>query len=766
MPQKVAPTMTNGAKPTLTMAAVDAHRGRRINGTKPTLTTAVSGRLQSMMSNGTKPTLTVAVSGKHQSVMSSPSPAVLARRKQSLLDIIDTQKVSSDHQKMADAPWYILRPTSKFASYWDMVTTLALVFTALVTPFEVAFLPPAETLDDGLFWVNRIVDLVFIFDMTFQFCMMYPVRTDGGSGTSWEYRLKFIALHYAKTWLVPDFASIFPSVFDIEPVARAYIHGADDGGAPREVRIMRIVRVTRLLKLLRLVRSSRLVTRWRTRISMTLSTMTVIQLAVGGLIVCHWVACTLALQAVLSANRLHSWYGAFGWCTYGGEVSNVAAPEEHPVFVDEGVCAAVGALYLVSLHWAFGIMSGFFSDPHEGPFSGDQWPVIDRPVDLGGERFSTGEMFVNLVLLVFGALMWAYVTAKIVDIIVNANPDGTAFKNRMDDLNRFISFYDMPGETAQRCREYFYETRYARAAEARRAIVSELSGDMQETVSELINARWLNSVSFFRGMTSPDGDVLVKPVQRSFLAKVATMLSTDVFIPMERPPSGRLYVIHKGSARFKGLVRSEGFSWGALDVMLPNAPLVKRATAVTYLHVLWVDGPTLRDLAKRFPQSDRSLRQWTLFNGVKEYMLDNLRRASDEERRAAREGVPYTPSGQGSPNPRQSMMGEPNQRPDEAPKTIEELHGQLLTLFKGVDARFEALERLVGGREAEWPRLPPRAPPPPPSLPPIAPRTIRSAPAPPVPRPPPRGGPLEPIPLPQPPAPRRLSSIGGAKRSE
>ena len=103
-----------------------------INGTKPTLTTAVSGRLQSIMSNGTKPTLTIAVSSK-QPVMASPSPAVLARRKQSLLDIIDTQKVSSDHQKMADAPWYILRPTSRFASYWDMVTTLALVFTALVT---------------------------------------------------------------------------------------------------------------------------------------------------------------------------------------------------------------------------------------------------------------------------------------------------------------------------------------------------------------------------------------------------------------------------------------------------------------------------------------------------------------------------------------------------------------------------------------------------------------------------------------------------------
>ena len=55
--------------------------------------------------------------------------------------------------------------------------------------------------------------------------------------------------------------------------------------------------------------------------------------------------------------------------------------------------------------------------------------------------------------------------------------------------------------------------------------------------------------------------VIVPPVEAAFLAKVATMLTSVVVAPMEQPPSGRLYVICKGSARYRGSVRAPGFCW-------------------------------------------------------------------------------------------------------------------------------------------------------------------------------------------------------------
>ena len=61
-------------------------------------------------------------------------------QKMMIKDIVDAQIVDELHAAIARAPWYILRPTMRFMSAWDVVTTIALLFTAAVTPYEVTFL--------------------------------------------------------------------------------------------------------------------------------------------------------------------------------------------------------------------------------------------------------------------------------------------------------------------------------------------------------------------------------------------------------------------------------------------------------------------------------------------------------------------------------------------------------------------------------------------------------------------------------------------------
>ena len=50
--------------------------------------------------------------------------------------------------------------------------TIALFFIALVTPFEVAFLPAADSPTEPLFLINRLLDLVFTFDLGLNFFIM------------------------------------------------------------------------------------------------------------------------------------------------------------------------------------------------------------------------------------------------------------------------------------------------------------------------------------------------------------------------------------------------------------------------------------------------------------------------------------------------------------------------------------------------------------------------------------------------------------------
>ena len=70
--------------------------------------------------------------------------------------ITDTAILATRQAKQINKPWYQIDPRkSKVMGYWDSITGLALIFTALVTPFEVAFLEAAESAGEPMFIVNR-----------------------------------------------------------------------------------------------------------------------------------------------------------------------------------------------------------------------------------------------------------------------------------------------------------------------------------------------------------------------------------------------------------------------------------------------------------------------------------------------------------------------------------------------------------------------------------------------------------------------------------
>jgi len=57
-----------------------------------------------------------------------------------------------------DAAWFILDPKSSALKRWDIFVMLLLLYTAVVTPYEVAFVEPEL---DFWFFLNRFIDLSF-----------------------------------------------------------------------------------------------------------------------------------------------------------------------------------------------------------------------------------------------------------------------------------------------------------------------------------------------------------------------------------------------------------------------------------------------------------------------------------------------------------------------------------------------------------------------------------------------------------------------------
>ena len=57
---------------------------------------------------------------------------------------------------------------------WDLVGAIMLAYTAIVTPYEVAFLGLSQTMLEPRFIINRFIDVFFVLDMVVQLFVMYP----------------------------------------------------------------------------------------------------------------------------------------------------------------------------------------------------------------------------------------------------------------------------------------------------------------------------------------------------------------------------------------------------------------------------------------------------------------------------------------------------------------------------------------------------------------------------------------------------------------
>ena len=200
--------------------------------------------------------------------------------------LFDYQERMRNREQQANVrKWFLIDPrTSNIMRNWDMVTSVALVFTAIFTPVEVGFMQiPEDRWSDGLFLANRLIDCVFLIDMAMQFMIMcvgahrlpplivilptaqqftdvhlpaapssrtrrYPTSDLSSPTARWVTDRRKIACHYlSSAWLPVDIISIGVSGFDIF---------APTDGPLAKFKGFRAIRVLRLVKLVRLINAS------------------------------------------------------------------------------------------------------------------------------------------------------------------------------------------------------------------------------------------------------------------------------------------------------------------------------------------------------------------------------------------------------------------------------------------------------------------------------------------------------------------------------
>jgi hypothetical protein len=137
----------------------------------------------------------------------------------------------------------------QFYQLWALAVAFFTFATAVVTPFEVAFVRD----DAVLVYLNMILDTFFWCDMGVNFRLSFEIYDRKKGGLRYVDSSSEIVKHYVTGWFLLDFLSVFP--FGLLGI----------GGVSK----MRLLRCCRLVKLLRLLRGSRVITHLQKQLSVS-----------------------------------------------------------------------------------------------------------------------------------------------------------------------------------------------------------------------------------------------------------------------------------------------------------------------------------------------------------------------------------------------------------------------------------------------------------------------------------------------------------------
>jgi len=455
---------------------------------------------------------------------------------------------------------------------------MSLLFTAVVTPVEVAFLDEGEYITP-LFFINRVVDLAFILDMIISFNLAF--QQPPSKGGAWVYNRVSIVRHYVFGWFVIDLFSVLPfflmSLNYSDPWGNSVAIDSSEvigpGNMWRSAVLLRVARLLRMLKLMRIFKASRVIERNLLDVAlhrweMTYSMLKILKLICLLCVFAHFQACVWGLFSAWMDPP--NWIAAFD-ADYIARGENGDEPP-HPL-----------DRYAAALYWSVMTLTSIGY--------GEMTPL------------NTVERWLCSVYMLFSGVVWTYVIGSVAAIATTLNPNQIAHENTMDQLNYFMRERQLPRGMRMTLRDFFMASRRVNQLNSDGELLDKMSPLLQGSVALAANKQWIDQIWFLRDIGATRAGI-------EFIASVAKRLVIRNFVAKERLPVGQLYILRKGMCvkmwRFLGTRRV----WGE-DMILDVAELIDHAQAValTYVEVYTLRRHALDALLDEHPIARRAVKR-------------------------------------------------------------------------------------------------------------------------------------------------------------
>lgn len=149
-----------------------------------------------------------------------------------------------DSQKLRDVyhfDKFIILPDDKFKERWEITITVLLLFTAIVTPYRIAFVQ-----NDDITWtvIDNMTDATFCVDMILNFFTAYQDANDELITSR-----RKIATSYLKSWFFVDIVSILPINYALQ--VSDYASLSRLARLPKLYRLIKMTKLSRILKVIK-----------------------------------------------------------------------------------------------------------------------------------------------------------------------------------------------------------------------------------------------------------------------------------------------------------------------------------------------------------------------------------------------------------------------------------------------------------------------------------------------------------------------------------
>jgi len=482
---------------------------------------------------------------------------------------------------------FLIDPHSTFVKYFDLVITVALVFTGVVTPYEVIFVKTVAA-TDWLFFVNRIVDLIFVVDIASQFFLKVPVRQPGKRGTVLLKDRQRIRRMYMTSWFPIDIIGILP--FDIVFLVW---DGADHYSG---VKILRCVRLLRLVKLVRILRSSRLILRWQSYLGASFRSQKLAKFSVVLLMSSHWMACVWGFTGLtLGANLCD----ANGFQIKGLEIPPEDVSWVTALYADSGSPDSPcnpWHIYSASLHWSVMTITSIGYG------------------DISPSR--NAEYLVCVLCMLAGGILWAYTIGCLCSFMSNGDPVEAEFESNSDLLNNMMQESNVDESKRQSYREFLRESRVFDSMTHFRDIASKFSPKLKGELLLCTCRSWSRAVFYLS--TAPD----------RILMALAETMAVHFYSKDEEIHEQSLCLVEQGTVASAGRILTPGDAFN-IDCIVSEKIWRRfpRTVSLTYSMVMALDPEQLIEVCGRDPAVETALRRAAARIAVMRAMANCAQRA-------------------------------------------------------------------------------------------------------------------------------------------